>query len=180
VNRSGFKLSEFHGKKESLETGVATPMAREEAPFCREANSQNARSGMTPCVTSITIDGDTFLALSAHFSVSAMHDVGMPQMGTLVWSIEATIDMHDTKNIPFATLRKLFKLASTVTKESVKDIKVEFWTDDSRTDAICTYSFQGWISHYSNSSGGGGNHTLTLSLQPKLDTNQYANITMSN
>lgn len=134
----------------------------------------------SPTVTSITIDGDTFNALSAHFSVAAMHDIGMPLMGSLTWGIEATIDMHDTENMPFATLQKLFKLASTVTQESVKDIKVQFWADDGRTDAICTYSFQGWISHFSNSSGSGGNHLLTLSFQPKLDANQYADITMGN
>lgn len=134
----------------------------------------------SPSVTSVTIDGDTFNAFSVHFSVSTMHDVGMPLMGSLVWAIEVAIDMHDTKNMPFDALQKLFKLASTVTQESVKDMKVQFWTDDSRTDAICTYSFQGWISHYSNSSGSGGNHTLTLSLQPKLEGSQYVNITMGN
>jgi hypothetical protein len=135
----------------------------------------------TPSVTSVTIDSDTFNALSAHFSVSTMHNsTGMPYMSTLVWAIEATVDTHDTQNMPFATLQKLFKLASTVTEDSMKNIKVQFWADESRSDVICTYSFQGWISHYSISSGSGGNHTLTLSLQPKLDSNHYVNITMGN
>ena len=133
-----------------------------------------------PSVSSVTIDGDTFDALSTHFSVSSMHGAGMPQMGTLVWAIEVTVDMHDTDNMPYATLQKLFKLSSTVTQESVKDIKIQFWTDESQQNAICTYSFQGSIIHFSNSSGNGGNHTLNLSLQPQLDSKQFVNMTMGN
>lgn len=134
-----------------------------------------------PSVTSVTIDGETFNALSTHISLSTTHGgVGMPMMGSLVCAIEVTIDMHDTENISFATLQKLFVLASTVVKDSIKDIKIQFWTDESQLDAICTYSFRGWISHYSNTSGGGSNHTLNLSLQPELDAKQFVNITMGN
>jgi len=133
-----------------------------------------------PSVSSVTIDGDKFNALSTHFSVSTMHGAGMPQMGSQVWGIEVVVDMHDMENMPHATLQKLFKLASTITQDSVKDIKIQFWTDESQQDAICTYGFQGWISHFSNSSGAGGNHTLSLSLQPKLDAKQFVNITMGN
>jgi len=133
-----------------------------------------------PSVSSITIDGERFNALSVHFGVSAAHSVGMPAMGSLVYSIEVSVDMHDTRNMPFVTLQKLYKLASTVTKDSIKPIKIEFWSDDSQTDAICTYSFNGWISHFGNSSGSGANHTLTLSLQPTLDEKQFVNMTMGN
>ncbi len=133
-----------------------------------------------PSVTSVTIDGETFNAMSTHFSVSTTHQIGMPQMGSMVCAIEVSVDMHDTENMPYATLQKLFTLASTVTKDSIKEIKIQFWTDESQQDAICTYTFQGWISHYSNSSGGGSNHTLNLSLQPALDAKQFVNITMGN
>lgn len=135
----------------------------------------------SPSVTSVTIDGDTFNALAVHFSVSSTHgNVGMPMLGSLVCSIEVTVDMHDTENMPYPTLQTLFKLASTVTRDSIKDIKIQFWTDESQSDAICTYAFQGWIAHYSNSSGSGSNHTLSLSLQPTLDEKQFVNITMGN
>jgi hypothetical protein len=134
-----------------------------------------------PSVSSITIDGETFNALSVHFSVSSTHgNVGMPVMGSLVCSIEVMVDMHDTKNMPYATLQKLFSLASTVTSDSIKDIKIQFWTDETQQDAICTYSFRGWIAHYSNASGSGSNHTLSMSLQPALDEKQFVNITMGN
>ena len=133
-----------------------------------------------PSVSSVTIDGDTFDALSVRFAVSSTHDVGMPQMGSIVYEIDVTVDMHDTDNMPYATLQKLFNLASTVTRDSVKDVKIEFWTDDNQSDAICTYSFQGWIKHYSTDSAGGGNHTLNLRIQPMLDAKQFVNMTMGN
>ncbi|MGI4830342.1 MAG: hypothetical protein ACRYFU_19400 [Janthinobacterium lividum] len=134
-----------------------------------------------PSVSSVTIDGTTFNALSVHLSVSSTHgNVGMPMMGSLVCSMEVTVDMHDTENMPYTTLQTLFKLASTLTKDSIKDMKIEFWTDETQQDAICTYTFQGWIAHYSNSSGGGSNHILNLSLQPALDEKQFVNIIMGN
>ncbi len=134
-----------------------------------------------PSVSSVTIDGDTFDALSVHFSVSTTHgSMGMPAMGSLVCSIEVMVDMHDTDNMPYATLQKLFNLASTVTRDSIKDIKIQFWTDETQQDAICTYSFEGWIAHYSNVSGSGSNHTLSMSLQPALNEKQFVNITMGN
>ncbi len=133
-----------------------------------------------PAVSSITIDGNRFDTLSTHFGVSSMHNIGMPMMGSLVYSIEATIDMHDQDNMPFSLLQDIFKLASTVTRDSVKEIKIEFWTDDTQSDAICSYTFQGWISHFSNTSGSGANHTLQLSIVPMLDDKQFVNIAMGN
>jgi hypothetical protein len=134
-----------------------------------------------PSISSVTIDGEKFNALSTHFSISTSHgNIGMPQMGSLACAMEITVDMHDTDNMPYARLQKLFNLASTITRDSIKDIKIQFWTDESQQDAICTYSFQGWISHFSNSSGSGANHTLNLSLQPALDEKQFVNIAMGN
>ena len=133
-----------------------------------------------PAVSSVTIDGRRFNTLSTHFSLSTMHDVGMPVMGQLVYSIEALVDMHDTGNMPFHLLQMLYGLASTVVKASINDIKVEFWTDDSQSDAICSYSFRGWISHFSNSSGSGANHILSLSLVPALDQQQFVKMTRGN
>jgi hypothetical protein len=134
-----------------------------------------------PSISSVTIDGDTFNAQAVHFGVSTIHDhIGMPQMGTLACSINITVDMHDTENMPFATLQNLFTIASTVTKDSIKDIKIEFWKDESQQDAICTYSFRGWISNFSNSSGGGSNHALNISIQPALGKNQFVEIAMGN
>ena len=90
------------------------------------------------------------------------------------------VDMHDTVNVPYAVLTKLFQLANVVTRDKIVDIKIEFWVDDSQLDALCTYSFKGWISSWSTSSGDGSNHTLQLSLQPALDSQQFIDFTMGN
>ncbi len=134
-----------------------------------------------PSNATISVDGNSFNALSTHFSVSSQHSFdGMPQMGTLMSTIDFTVDMHDTENLPYGTLQKLFALASNVTRDAIKDIKISFWTDESQQDAICTYTFRGWISNFTNTSGGGSNHTLHLSLQPALDPKQFVNISMGN
>ncbi len=135
-----------------------------------------------PSISSVTIDGETFNALSVHFGLSTMdHHVGIPSMSTPICSIEVTVDMHDTDNLPYATLQTLFQLASTVTSESIKDIQLTYWTDENKQDAICTYTFRGWIAHFSTTSGGGGgNHTLQLTFQPELDAKQFLKVTMGN
>ena len=130
-----------------------------------------------PSNATVSIDGNDFNALSTHFGVASHHSHdGMPMMCT----VDVTVDMHDTDNLPFDTLKTLFQLASNVTRDSIKDIKITFWTDESQSDAICTYSFRGWISNYASTSGGGTNHTLHLSLQPALDEKQFVNITLGN
>jgi hypothetical protein len=93
----------------------------------------------------------------------------MPQMGTSVCSISCTIDAHDEGNLPFATLKSLWQLANVVTREKIKDIKMEFWKDESQKDAVCTYQFKGWISSFSMDGGGGSNHIVNLQLQPALN-----------
>jgi hypothetical protein len=134
-----------------------------------------------PSNATVSVDGNSFNALSTHFGVASHHSFnGVPQMGSLMCTIDVTIDMHDADNLPYATLQKLFTLASNVTKDAIKDIKITFWTDESQTDAICTYTFRGWISSFTSTSGGGSNHTLNLSLQPALDDKQFVNISMGN
>ncbi len=59
-------------------------------------------------------------------------------------------------------------------------MKVEFWKDDTQQDALCTYTFQGWIAHFGTTSGGGANHTLALSLRPALDPKQYIHVKLGN
>lgn len=62
-----------------------------------------------PSNATVSIDGDKFNALSAHVGVETDHDHhGLPQMGTLRCSISCIVDIHDTVNMPFATLQKLF------------------------------------------------------------------------
>jgi hypothetical protein len=132
-----------------------------------------------PLVTTVTIDGNKFHALSASVSFSTASDrAGMPMMGSFVPAIEISVDLHD--NMRFELLKKLFDLAKLVTKDKIKDIKIEFWQDDEGQDVICTYTLKGWISHWNTSSGNGGNHTLLMSIQPALDQNNYSDLAISN
>ncbi|MGD0942056.1 MAG: hypothetical protein ABR905_20365 [Terracidiphilus sp.] len=134
-----------------------------------------------PSNATVTVDGNKFNAHSAHVGLETVHDhTGMPMMGTPRYIIECSVNAHDTENLPFATLQNLFSIASVVTKESIKDIKIEFWTDETQNDAICTYSFRGWISEFHTAGGGGCNHSLHLTFVPELAQNQYVNIKMGN
>lgn len=134
-----------------------------------------------PSNATITIDGNKFNAVTAHVSLATVHDdAGMPAMGSTRCAIECVADMHDNVNLPYATLQKLFDMANLVTKDKIKDIKIEFWQDEKQADALCTYTFQGWISSFVTSSGGSGNHLLSLSLQPALDNKQFINLKMGN
>ena len=134
-----------------------------------------------PSHATVTIDGKKFDALSTQVGFSTVHDDrGMPLMGSLMCSISATVDIHDTDNLSFANLQQLFTLANLVTRDKIKPIKIEYWTDDSQTDAICVYNFEGWISNFSTLSGAGSNHILSLSIQPTLTANNFVDVRMSN
>lgn len=115
----------------------------------------------------------------------------MPQMGSLQTNIRAYVDFHDDQNMPYSTMNSLFSLANVVTKDKVKDIKVEFWKDDSHNDAICSYSFKGWISGFhtlnpyqntasANAGETGVNHVLVLDLEPSLNQQNFSEIQLSN
>ncbi len=134
-----------------------------------------------PSNATITIDGEKYQALTAHVEFATQHDdKGLPMMGSLRCGIFAIINLHDTENVPFANLSKLYALAILTTRDKIKDVKIEYWVDDGQTDAICTYTFRGWISLFSTSSGQGTNHTLRLNLQPELDTKQFIDIKLGN
>ncbi len=131
--------------------------------------------------TTIEIGDLRFNALAAHVGFSTVHDhTGMPMMGSLMSIITATVDLHDTNNVPFAMLQQLFDLGNLVTRDKIKDIAVSFWVDELQQDAICVYRFRGWVSHFATISGEGSNHLLSLSLQPALDTQQFVKVAMSN
>lgn len=134
-----------------------------------------------PSNTTITIDGTKLNAFSTDIGLSAVADThGMPSMGSLTCSIDFSADMHDTVNVPFATVKKYFDLANIPTKDKIKDVKIEFWKDEHRADALCTLSFKGWVSLWNVSSGGGSNHTLSISIQPALDQSNYHDLQLGN
>ena len=134
-----------------------------------------------PSNSTITIDGNKFNAMSAHFSLGTPHDhTGMPHMGQTQVAIAFTVDLHDTVNMPNSVLKQLFELSHTMTRDKIVPMKIQYWTDESQQEAIVTYSFDGWISQYYTGSGDGGNHTLHISVQPTIGTNQYMTVDFGN
>lgn len=136
-----------------------------------------------PSNATVTISGTKFDVFSAHVGVETSHEhSGMPAMGRSMYTVDCSVNMHDTDNLPYAALKQLYDLANIVSREKVVDMKIEFWVDESQQDAICTYTFRGWISafHTMGGGGGGGNHTLALTLTPELDQQQYVKIEMGN
>jgi hypothetical protein len=146
-----------------------------------------------PNIASVSIGGTTFRAVGVHFGISTLTSglAGMPMMGSLACSIAVTVNLNDQANIPFQTLSKLFNLANVVTRDKIQDIVLTFWTDDAAQDAICTYSFRGWISSYVTTTGTDNtaapadaamrtNHLLSLTFQPELDDKQFVKIQLGN
>lgn len=135
----------------------------------------------SPANTTITIDGTKLNAFSTQVGISTVADgAGMPAMGSVVASMEFSADMHDTVNVPFTAVKKFFDLTNLATRDKIKDIKIEFWTDDSLTDALCTLSFKGWLSSWHINGGGGSNHILSISIQPALDQKNYHDLQLGN
>jgi|SRR5947209_2575446 len=147
----------------------------------------------SPYRSTCNVDGDIFDAVEIMVAFETAKDrAGMPQMGSLKTNIKVVIDIHDDKNMPFGTLSKLFDMANVVTHQKVKDIKLEFWKDDSHQDALCSYKFKGWLSGFHTCNPAGGdvnaqgkdipnlNHMLVLDLEPALNQQNFKEISLSN
>jgi hypothetical protein len=157
----------------------------------------------TPFRCTVTIDGTKFDAVSSSIKFGTEKDkAGMPQMGSLLTEIRVWADFHDDQNLPFGSLHKFFDLANVVTRDKIKDMKIEFWKDDKHQDALCSYSFKGWVSRFetynpSDSTRGMNlhnrdgeksfqgiapelNHMLVLDLEPVLNQEHFTDISMGN
>jgi hypothetical protein len=134
-----------------------------------------------PCNTTVTFDGQKFNAHSSSFVVGTHHDgTGMPMMGTTQCAINVVVDIHDDQNVPFSVFKNLFDHSHSMTKDKIKDIKLEFWKDESKHDVVCSFTFRGWISRFAVMGGDGGNHELALSLQPALGKQQFVEFAVGN
>ena len=150
----------------------------------------------SPYRSTVTIDGKKFDAVSTQVVFNTLKDrAGMPEMGSLNTSVRVWVDFHDDVNMPNATLKSLFELSNVVTRDKIKAIKIEFWKDDSKQDALCSYSFKGWISRFETtnlmpdaapqSSGSSSpaatiNHLLVIDLEPAMNQQNFKEISMSN
>ncbi len=142
-----------------------------------------------PNISSVSIGPNTFRAVGIHFGVSTLNNgaPGVPLMGSVSCSVLVMVDLNDQTNLPFSTLQSIFNLSYAVTREKIQDIVLTFWSDDSAENAICTYTFRGWISDYTTTTGFGNasassgmNHILTLTLQPELDASNFVKIALGN
>jgi hypothetical protein len=150
----------------------------------------------SPLRSTITINGNKFDALASSVRFATLKDrAGMPEMGTLSTAIKVYADFHDDVNISNGILQQLFTLANVVTRDKIVDMKIEYWKDDAKKDALCSYKFKGWISRFETgnplpSSAPDGsvdtsqnstvNHLLTLELEPAMNQQNFKEITMGN
>ncbi|HEY6370015.1 MAG TPA: hypothetical protein VIX37_05510 [Candidatus Sulfotelmatobacter sp.] len=142
----------------------------------------------SPYRSTVTIDGTKFNAVSTMVAFQTDKDrAGMPQMGSLHTSIKVWVDFHDDTNLPHSALKKLFDLANVVTRDKIKDMKIEFWKDDSQQDALCSYKFKGWISGFhtcnpdaAKNGSASVNHLLELDLEPAMNQQNFKEVSMSN
>jgi len=152
-----------------------------------------------PYRCTVTVDGTKFGAVSTSVQFSTDKDrSGVPQMGSLTTAIRVWADFHDDQNLPFSAVKKMFDLANVVTKDKIKPMKIEFWKDDSRQDALCSYSFNGWIRRFETTNPielsaldkeieaqfrsltPDLNHVLVLDLEPAMNQQNFKDIKMSN
>ena len=142
----------------------------------------------TPNRCTVTIDGTKIPAVSATVTASTPKDSsGMPQMGGMQTNITVMVDMHDDNAVPNSTLQKLFTLANVATRDKIKDMKIEYWKDDSMQDALASWSFKGWISRFQTSNpvattqnGGGLNHILIMDLEPANNSQNIKDLKFGN
>ena len=150
----------------------------------------------SPLRSTVTVNGNKFDALASTVRFGTLKDrAGMPEMGTLSTAIKVYVDFHDDVNIPHSTLQNLFSLANVVTRDKIVDMKIEYWKDDAKQDALCSYKFKGWISRFEtgnplptstpdgnvdSSSFSTVNHLLTLELEPAMNQQNFKDIAMSN
>jgi len=140
--------------------------------------------------STVTVDGTKFDAVWASVKFFTQKDRGgMPEMGGVQTAIKVCVNLDDDTNFPHATLKKLFDLANVVTRDKIKDIKIEFWKDDAHQNAVCSYSLKGWIAGFETTSnpppeeGGPGlhlNHVLVLDIEPALNQQSIKEIRMGN
>jgi len=145
-----------------------------------------------PSNTTCTIGGSSFDALEIMFALETTPDhAGMPQMGSLQSIIRVVVDISDTQNMPFGTLKTLFQSATPATAQSIQDCKLEYWQDDAKQNALCSVKFKGWVSGFqtvnpsgtlSDASNQGQviNQMLVIDLQPSLNQNNFPSFQFSN
>jgi len=137
---------------------------------------------------SCTIDGETFTAAEAEFVMEAKHSTGgNPAHAVPVMSAHILVDLNDRGNgCKFQTIKKLFELSKLPSAKQIKEIKIEFWLGLEDENALCSYSFKGWISSLRTSylgrgtPNGGYNHFIAMVLTPDTTQDSFGQIRIGN
>jgi hypothetical protein len=142
--------------------------------------------------TTCTFDGTAFDAVEIMVELETTPDRnGMPTMGSFTANVRVVVDPSDTTNMPYSTISTLFGDANLVTNDKIKQVKLEFWQDGSKQNALCSYSFMGWISGFQTVNPAGTmsdvttqgqvlNNMLVIDITPQLNQTNQPNFTFSN
>jgi hypothetical protein len=125
----------------------------------------------------VKIGGISFNSNHVSFSMNTHRDsTGLPILQNLQTTVAIQIDMYDRANIPFDALKALFEMARLPTGANVKDVEINFWSDDAQKDVVCSYHFKGWITRYETYTAPGSNGILALELCPIINQKTGANV----
>ena len=149
-----------------------------------------------PGRVSCTIDGTQFNAIECVFTMKTQKDAaGMPVLQTLQTQVKVFVDIFDVTNFPYEHTQKMFELANVPDRTKVKDIKLEYWKDDTMQDVVCSYKFKGWISRFevynpvlalhdhpkvADAADRVYNHVLYMELEPIVNKENYQEVQISN
>lgn len=144
----------------------------------------------------VTVDGQKFNAIEAVFSMATQNDAaGMPVNQTLTSRLSVWLDVFDDKNIPFSTIQKLFELGNVPDRSKIKDVKVEYWKDDTMQDVISAYKCKAWLGkfeHYNpvlslpshplmqDAAGRSYNQIIHIQFVPVINKENHQEVTISN
>ena len=79
----------------------------------------------SPYRCTVTIDGTKFDAVSTTVRFHTEKDhAGIAKMGSLTTQIRVVADFHDSKNLPFAAMKKFFDFANVVSHDKIKPMKL--------------------------------------------------------
>ena len=96
-----------------------------------------------PTKSTVTVDGTAFDAVSTSVAFSTpVTAPGVAEMGALNISVRVIVDFNDDTNLPFSALNTLFTLSNVVDRTKIKDMKIDFWKDDTKADVLCSYKFK--------------------------------------
>jgi hypothetical protein len=127
----------------------------------------------------VQIGNVAFHSSNVSFSLNTHRDsTGMPILQNLQTTVTVQVDMYDKANLPFEKIKSLFELAKLPNGSNIREVDINFWSDDAGTDSICSYHFKGWITRFETYTAPGSNGILALELCPIINDQTGSNVTI--